>query len=217
MRGWWNAQADPRNHSGGRQRWPGAPSVTRACVAVASQTSPTSRPSSWRSTTSCCGQPRGYVRRGSLASYLASCRPAELALVRAEATNWATQLSEATNGLSQPWAIAASDAYYDVERARNHPARSSRRRERRRSDPCRHQGLAPERRGRPLAPGCARISLSTPSRTRWDSRPRRVIGLWPEAGVALSVDGSMENLRCGARDLVRTAVAWRREQLKRAA
>ena len=42
--------------------------------------------------------------------------------------------------------------------------------------------------------------------------PLRYVGLWPEAGVALSVDGTMEDLRSGARDLVRTAVAQRRHQ-----
>jgi hypothetical protein len=40
--------------------------------------------------------------------------------------------------------------------------------------------------------------------------PVRYIGLWPEAGVCLSVDGTMSDLRSGARDLVRTAVAQRR-------
>jgi hypothetical protein len=40
--------------------------------------------------------------------------------------------------------------------------------------------------------------------------PVRFIGLWPEAGVCLSVDGTMTDLRSGARDLVRTAVAQRR-------
>jgi hypothetical protein len=45
----------------------------------------------------------------------------------------------------------------------------------------------------------------------------RVIGLWPEAGVVLSVDATMDDLRAGARDLVRAAVALGRHQLTRAA
>ena len=45
----------------------------------------------------------------------------------------------------------------------------------------------------------------------------RVIGLWPEAGVVLSVDGTMEDLRAGARDLVRTAAAFQRYRLAKAA
>jgi hypothetical protein len=47
--------------------------------------------------------------------------------------------------------------------------------------------------------------------------PSRFIGLWPEAGVVLSVDGTMADLRAGARDLVRTAVVQRRSRLTVAA
>ena len=47
--------------------------------------------------------------------------------------------------------------------------------------------------------------------------PVRYIGLWPEAGVCLSVDGTMADLRSGARDLVRTAVAQRRHSTLQAA
>jgi hypothetical protein len=45
----------------------------------------------------------------------------------------------------------------------------------------------------------------------------RIIGLWPEAGVVLSVDGTMDDLRAGARDLVRTAVTRQRQHLHLAA
>jgi hypothetical protein len=45
----------------------------------------------------------------------------------------------------------------------------------------------------------------------------RIIGLWPEAGVVLSVEGTMEDLRAGARDLVRTAVAHERYHFVKAA
>ena len=47
--------------------------------------------------------------------------------------------------------------------------------------------------------------------------PARLIGLWPEAGVCLCVDGTMTDLRAGARDLVRTAVAQRRQRTPLAA
>jgi hypothetical protein len=47
--------------------------------------------------------------------------------------------------------------------------------------------------------------------------PRRYLGLWPDAGLILGVDGTMENVRAGARDFVRTAVAQRRHTLARAA
>jgi hypothetical protein len=46
---------------------------------------------------------------------------------------------------------------------------------------------------------------------------RRFIGLWPEAGLLLAVDGTMENLRSGARDLVRTVVVQRRQLGRHAA
>jgi hypothetical protein len=41
--------------------------------------------------------------------------------------------------------------------------------------------------------------------------------VWPEAGVVLCVDGSMADLRAGARDLVRTAVVQRRGRMALAA
>jgi hypothetical protein len=44
-----------------------------------------------------------------------------------------------------------------------------------------------------------------------------MIGLWPEAGIALAVDGTVENLRAGARDVVRAAVVHRRNRLGKAA
>jgi hypothetical protein len=47
--------------------------------------------------------------------------------------------------------------------------------------------------------------------------PVRYIGLWPDAGVCLAVDGTMSDLRSGARDLVRTAVAQRRSGVPLAA
>jgi hypothetical protein len=47
--------------------------------------------------------------------------------------------------------------------------------------------------------------------------PRRFIGVWPDAGVALSVDGTMADLRAGARDLVRTAVVQERRHHQMAA
>ena len=45
----------------------------------------------------------------------------------------------------------------------------------------------------------------------------RFIGVWPDAGVCLSVDGTMADLRAGARDLVRTAVVQQRGQMLKAA
>ena len=47
--------------------------------------------------------------------------------------------------------------------------------------------------------------------------PARLVGLWPEAGVVLCVDGTMQDLRRGARDLVRAAVVTLRRRLVLAA
>ncbi|MHB8378471.1 MAG: hypothetical protein ACYDB2_00945 [Acidimicrobiales bacterium] len=158
----------------------------------------------------------GYARAGSLASYLAQSSPSVLGLVSAEAANWTTQLGEAAEGIDAPWLVATSDAYYDVARARTTL--------RGRRDLIVTRGLsrivlrvragAP---GKSAGPGL-RADLTIDALAEPTGlAATRVIGLWPEAGVVLSVDGTMEDLRSGARDLVRTAVAHQRQRLARAA
>jgi hypothetical protein len=158
----------------------------------------------------------GYARPGSLASYLAQSSPSVIGLVSAEAANWATQLGEAAESIDAPWSVAASDAYYDVARARTTL--------RGRRDLIVTRGLsrillrvragAP---GRSAGPGL-RADLSIDALADpMGLAATRVLGLWPEAGVVLSVDGTMDNLRSGARDLVRTAVAHQRQRLAHAA
>ena len=158
----------------------------------------------------------GYARPGSLASWLAQSSPSVVGLVSAEAANWATQLDEAAQELERPWSVAPSDAYYDVARARTTL--------RGRRDLIVPRGLtrvvlrvragAP---GKSAGPGL-RADLTIDALAEPTGlAASRVIGLWPEAGVVLSVDGTMEDLRAGARDLVRTAVAWQRHRLARAA
>ncbi len=158
----------------------------------------------------------GYARAGSLAWYLATCSAAVLGLVSAEAANWATQLAEAAESLDHPWSVAASDAYYDVAKARTTL--------RGRRDLI---VTTPQRRillrmragspGKSAGPGLrADLTIDALSEPGGEVAAR-VIGLWPEAGVVLSVDGTMMDLRAGARDLVRTAVASQRHHLVRAA
>lgn len=158
----------------------------------------------------------GYARPWSLAAYLAQCSPSVLALVSAEAANWATQLGEAAQSITRPWTIAASDAYYDVAGARTTlrgrrdlvVAREATR------VLVRVRAGAP---GRSAGPGLRADltidALAEPSGVA----AVRVIGVWPEAGVVLSVDGTMEDLRAGARDLVLTAVVAQRQRLAPAA
>lgn len=158
----------------------------------------------------------GYARAGSLAWFLATCSPGALGLVRAEAANWATQLAEAAQSLSHPWSLADTDAYYDVARART-TLRGRRdlivTGERRRVL-IRVRAGAP---GKCAGPGL-RADLTIDALAHPEGEcSARIIGLWPEAGVVLSVDGAMGDLRAGARDLVRTAVAMTRRSLPRAA
>jgi hypothetical protein len=158
----------------------------------------------------------GYARPGSLASYLASCSGAELGLVSSEAANWSTQLAEAAESLRDPWQVATSDAYYDVARART----TLRGRRDLIVRPDTHRVLVRVRMGVPgksAGPGL-RADLTIDALAEPTGvAAARIIGLWPEAGVVLSVDGTMEDLRAGARDLVRTAVARQRHQLRLAA
>ncbi|HEV3188137.1 MAG TPA: hypothetical protein VGZ04_08830 [Acidimicrobiales bacterium] len=158
----------------------------------------------------------GYARGGSLASYLAQSSPSVLGLVSAEAANWTTQLGEAAESIDAPWSVATSDAYYDVARARTTL--------RGRRDLIVTRGfsriLIRVRAGAPgksAGPGL-RADLTIDALAESTGlAATRVIGLWPEAGVVLSVDGTMEDLRSGARDLVRTAVAHQRQRLALAA
>ena len=60
----------------------------------------------------------GNSRSGSLSHWLASAPHPVIGLVTAEAVNWATQLQEISAWLETPWAVATSDAYYDVASAR---------------------------------------------------------------------------------------------------
>ncbi len=158
----------------------------------------------------------GYARPGSLDYWLESLPPAVLSLVRAEALTWVATLVECTHGLALPWAIVTSDAYYDVAGART-TLRGRR-----------DLVVVPDERRivvrlRPGQPGRfagtgLRVDLLVDTLAE-PSAPAaaRVIGLWPEAGLALAVDGTLENLRGAARALVRTAAAQPLEVVHRAA
>ncbi len=152
----------------------------------------------------------GYSRSGSMSQWLASAPHPVIGLVTAEAVNWASQLQEISWWLESPWTIPTSDAYYDVA-----SARTTLRARRDVIVPVdvarviiRVRSGAP---GKSAGPGL-RADLTIEALADRDGlAPLRYIGIWPDAGVALSVDGTMEDLRSGARDLVRTAVAQRRQ------
>lgn len=158
----------------------------------------------------------GYARDGSLSYWLASAPHPVIGLVTAEAVNWATQLQEVTEGIDGQWSIAPNDAFYDVAAARTTL--------RARRDVIVDRGetrvilrLRSGSPGKSAGPGL-RADLTIDALADHDGRaPSRLIGLWPEAGVCLCVDGTMTDLRAGARDLVRTAVAQRRQDIPLAA
>ncbi len=158
----------------------------------------------------------GYAPPGSMAHWLASSSDPVVGIVTAEAVNWATQLDEVAAGIARPWTVAPSDAYYDVAAGRT-TLRA------RRDLVVARDGDRIVLRVRSGAPGKSagpglRADLTTETLAHPAGlAPVRFIGLWPEAGVCLAVDGTMDDLRAGARDLVRTAVAQRRLRTPRAA
>jgi len=158
----------------------------------------------------------GYARPGSLAYWLAGVAHAVVSLVTAEALNWATQVGEVAHGLDCSWSLYPTDAYYDVASARTTL------RARRDIAVTKETGrvLLRVRAGLPgksAGPGLrADLTIDTLADERGVA-PLRIIGVWPDAGVLLSVDGAMGDLRAGARDLVRTAVAQQRQNTRIAA
>lgn len=158
----------------------------------------------------------GYARGGSLGHWLASATVPELGLVTAEALNWATQVAEIAAGLDNPWEIAPSDAFYDVARARTTL--------RGRRDLIVTRGNARVvvrvRAGSPGKSAGPGLRSDLTIETLADPEglaPARFIGIWPQAGVVLGIDGTMGDLRSGARDLVRTAVVQQRFLSRKAA
>jgi len=146
------------------------------------------------------------ARPGSMASWLASCEHPVVGLVIADALNWATQLDEILEMVQFDARVATNDAYYDVAAART-TLRARRDIVIQRGDArivVRVRSGSP---GKSAGPGLrADLTIETLADATGEA-PLRYIGLWPEAGVALAVDGTMGDLRAGARDLVRTAVA----------
>jgi hypothetical protein len=158
----------------------------------------------------------GRARDGSLAYFLSRSAPSTLGLISAEAAAWATELAEAADGLRFPWSVATSDAFYDVATART-TLRGRRDLIVIRDDErvvVRVRAGAP---GKSAGPGLRADLTIDALAHREGLAAARIIGLWPEAGVVLSVDGTIEDLRAGARDLVRTAVALQRQRLANAA
>lgn len=145
----------------------------------------------------------GFARPGSLGQWLARLDDAARAIVVAEAANWATTLVELTHDLDVAWRPAASDAYYAVAGARvtlraqrefliDGPTRIV----------VRVRGGSP---GRSAGAGLrAELAVETLAHPHGDA-PGRYVGVWPEAGLALAVEGTLDDVRAGARNLLRAA------------
>jgi hypothetical protein len=158
----------------------------------------------------------GYTQSGSLSYWLSGLSHASLGLVCAEAVTWSTTTYEVLQGLEHPWQLAQSDAYYDVSAART-SLRGRRDIVIKNDDQRVVLRLRAGSPGKSSGPGlrCDLTidALASPTGTA----ASRFIGVWPDAGVCLSVDGTMADLRAGARDLVRTAVVQQRGQMLKAA
>jgi len=159
---------------------------------------------------------RGETRGGSLGQWLSSLPQADLGIVCAEAVNWTTALIETQHMLGDAATPADADAYFNVSGAKT---------------------TLRARRDFTIGEGADRVIVrvrsGVPGKTagaglRTDlfihalahnefAVPRRFIGLWPDAGIALAVDGTLDNLRAGARDIVRVCETNRRHQLQEVA
>lgn len=158
----------------------------------------------------------GQTRPGSLGRWLDEATPGARGLVVAEALSWARGVLEMAHRVEGPWWVPAADAYYDVAGARVTL------RGRRDLEVAHGEGrvVVRLRAGSPgpsagagLRADLVTCALADPAGVA----PTRVVGVWPEAGVVLGVDGTIEDLRAGARDLVRAALATRRARLVLAA
>jgi len=151
----------------------------------------------------------GYARPGSLAHWLGSQRSAVVALVSAEAITWATTALEALEPTRLEFAVTTSDAFYDVAGARTtlKGRRDAVLVEGAERVVVRLRGGQP---GRSAGPGLRADLVIDALASPVGLAARRIVGVWPDAGVALSVDGTPDDVAAGARDLVRAAVVRRR-------
>ncbi len=145
----------------------------------------------------------GQVHPRSLAAWVHGLDGVGTALVAAAATTWCAEIDDLAGGIGTPWRVA-TDAV-----VRSRPGGLVLRARRDLVVP--HEGRSVVVRIRSGHPGPSagpglRADLAVATLARPDGRaPARLIGAWPEAGIALSVDGDEAALRAGARDLLRAA------------
>jgi hypothetical protein len=151
----------------------------------------------------------GFARPGSLAYWIAGLPSAAVAATGAQAVGWATTTLVTLEPLTVRWSVCESDAFYDVAAART-TLRG-----------CRDAVVTDDatrtivrlRAGHPgpAAGAGLRADLVVDALCDRDGLvATRIIGLWPDAGIALGLDGTLEDARAGARSLVRAAVRHQR-------
>ena len=159
---------------------------------------------------------QGYARPGSLGHWLAGVSHPVLGLITAEAVNWATQVFECADGLDVEWRVAPSDVYHNVPGART----TLRGRRELIVATEENRVIVRIRGGKPgksAGPGLRADLVAETLAHPQGVAPRRYLGLWPDAGLILGVEGTMENIRAGARDFIRAAVVQRRRSLTQVA
>ncbi len=159
---------------------------------------------------------RGYARPGSLGHWLAQQPSAVLAIVAAEALTWGTTALETLESFETPYIIAQSDAYYDVAGART----SLRGRRDALINTPTGRTVVRLRTGMPSPTAIAglRADLTIDAFANVEGRAaQRIVGVWPDAGIALAVDGTESVVRAGARDLLRVLITQFRQHTSAAA
>lgn len=153
----------------------------------------------------------GFARPGSLAHWITGLPPAAVAATGAQAVSWATTALVTLEPICDDWRVCESDAFYDVAAARTTL--------RGRRDAVIEGDARTILRLRPGHPGPAagsglRADLAIDALCDREGRAAgRIVGLWPDAGIALGLDGTAEDVRAGARALVRAAVRQQRAAL----
>jgi hypothetical protein len=149
----------------------------------------------------------GYARPGSLARWIAHQPPPVVATTEADAQSWVIETLETFEPTHVTWTVSEADAFYDVA-----AARTTLRGQRDVVVTTSHgRTLVRLRRGAPgpHAGTGLRCDLAVDALVDVEGRAADLaIGIWPDAGIALGVEGTLDNVRQGVKAL------WRLSSLR---
>lgn len=151
----------------------------------------------------------GSAAPGSLAHWLLGQPLAVHGAVAAHAATWATTALVTIEPVPVEWTVCEADAFYDVAGART----TLRGRRDLTLDRDGARVLVRFRSGQPgpRAGTGLRADLAVDALSQRDGAvAQRIVGLWPDAGLALSVEGTLESARRGARALVAASAVQQR-------